>query len=695
MPALDKIRNIGIMAHIDAGKTTTTERILFYTKKTYKIGDVDDGTTVMDWMVQEQERGITITSAATTCQWLGHNVNIIDTPGHVDFTIEVERCLRVLDGAVGVFDAVSGVEPQSETVWRQADKYKVPRIAFINKMDRIGADFSYCVQDIRDKLGKIACAIAWPIGAENDFIGFVDLITMKALVWNDKDQGEKFEAKEIPAELLEICQQKREEMIETLADYNDQIAEAFLDGKEVDPKLIKQTIRLAVIQKDFIPVLCGSSLKNKGVQPLLDAVVEYLPSPLDRGEIKGHSAKDIEKVEIRQPDPKDLFSALAFKIATDPFVGSITYIRIYSGELKNGQTIYNPLKKKKEKIQKILQMHANKRTELETAQAGDIVAVAGLKSTITGETLCLEHRPIIYDLMDFPETVIAIAVEPKTTQDEKKLLASLDQLKLEDPSFNYRHNAETGQLLVLGMGELHLEIICDRLKREFNVEINVGRPQVSYRESIKSKGEATHTFRKELAGKIQFGQVSLRVEPALHQGILFNSEVNKRNLPPDVIENIEKSIRDSAPGGNFAGYPLIDIKVTLTAAPYNELESSVVAYSIATAHALREACTKAVPILLEPVMFLEVVTPSQYTGDVVSDINTKRGKIMEMGSKQNKDVIHAEIPLSETFGHSTDLRSRTQGRASFTMKFLKYEEIPPNLVKLILEKKGIYYDYKV
>ncbi len=688
---LDSVRNIGIMAHIDAGKTTLTERILYYTGKTHKIGEVHDGTTVMDWMIQEQERGITITSAATTCPWKNHTINIIDTPGHVDFTIEVERSLRVLDGAVGVFDGVSGVEPQSETVWAQADKYKVPRIAFVNKLDRMGADFFFCVNDIREKLHKVAAAIQIPIGTESDFKGLIDLLEMKAHFFSEDDQGETVDIKDIPADYADQAQEKRDELIETLADYDDELAERYLEGQEIDVPTIKKAIRKAVIEKDFIPVFCGAAFKNKGVQQVLDGVIAYLPSPIDRGEIKGHNAKDFEKIEIRKPDPEDLFSGLAFKIASDPFVGLLTYVRIYSGEMKVGQQVYNPLKKKRERIGKILQMHANKRTELPVAKAGDIVAVYGLKETITGETICAEHKPIIYDLMQFPETVISVAIEPKTSADEKKLLETLNQLKLEDPTFDYKNNPETGQLLIMGMGELHLDIITDRLNREFKVGVNVGKPQVSYRESAAGTGEASYTYNQEFAGKVQFGKCTLRVEnDSEHAGITFKSEVSKRDLPEDILSAIEKSVRDTALGGTLAGYPLIHLKVTLVDAPYNELESSELAYTIAASFAFKEAVKAGGARLLEPLMALEVITPSDYTGDVVSDVNTKRGKILMMGYKQNKDVIEAEVPLAEMFGYSTDLRSKTQGRANFTMTFKKYEEMSMNLAKSVLEKKGIY-----
>ncbi len=685
-----KIRNIGIMAHIDAGKTTTTERILYYTGKSHKIGEVHDGAATMDWMVQEQERGITITSAATTCAWLGHEINIIDTPGHVDFTIEVERSLRVLDGAIGVFDAVSGVEPQSETVWGQADRYNVPRIAFVNKMDRVGADFHNCIKEIREKLDKRASAVQIPIGVEENFAGMIDLVEMKAIHFKNDDLGASVRLEEISADLIDEAKIARDELLEHLADYDDELAELYLGGEEVEKTLIKKVIRKAVIHHQFIPVYCGSAFKNKGVQPLLDAVVNYLPSPLDRGVIKGVSAKDNTKTDERKPEAAELFSALAFKIATDPFVGSLTYIRIYSGELKVGQTILNSLKNKKERVTKILRMHANKRSEIDSARAGDIVALSGLKFTTTGETLCTEHKPIIYDLMQFPETVISVAIEPKTTADEKKLMTSLEQLKMEDPSFSYNHNPETGQLLILGMGELHLDIIADRLEREFKVGIRVGKPQVSYRESIKTETEAEGLFHRETGGKMQFGHVRLSVEPIEEQTVLFESEVSKKDLPQNFLDAIQKSVLDSAPGGQLAGYPFIKIRVKLLEAKFNEDESVEVAYAIAASQAFRDACKKAGLCLLEPVMDLEVTTPQDYTGDIISDINTKRGKISSMGSKQNKEVIEAKVPLSEMFGFSTSLRSRSQGRASFAMTFDHYAEIPRELAKTLLEKRGIY-----
>lgn len=688
---IHRVRNIGIMAHIDAGKTTTTERILYYTGKNYKIGEVHEGTATMDWMVQEQERGITITAAATTCEWNKHIINIIDTPGHVDFTIEVERSLRVLDGAIGVFDAVSGVEPQSETVWGQADKYNVPRIAFVNKMDRVGADFLNCITEIREKLGKKAAAIQMPVGVEDTFSGMIDLLTLKKYTWAGSDLGEKYTITDLEGTELEEAKLYRDELIEALADFDDKLADEYLNGAEISAETMEAAIRTATIKHGFIPVLCGTAFKNKGIQPLLDAIVKYLPSPLDKGEVKGHDAKDYEKLLTRKPDEKELFSALAFKISSDPFVGQITYIRIYSGELNAGSQVYNPLEKKKERINKILQMHANKRTELESASAGDIVAVSGLKFTTTGQTLCAEHKPLIFDLMEFPETVISIAIEPKTTQDEEKLQKTLDYLKVEDPSFNYSHNKETGQLLIYGMGELHLDIITDRLEREFKVGVNKGNPQVSYRESISGSASASHTFSREIAGKNQFGQATISIEPiegSLEVKVDFKKK--DKSIPEDIYEAVKRGILDAAPGGAMAGYPLIGIKATVESVEFNEAESSDVAYTIAASMAFKEACQKAGLVLMEPIMALEVTTPTDYAGDVIADVNAKRGRILGIDPKNNKDVIKAEVPLSEMFGYSTQLRSKTQGRASFTLTFKRYEQLTHNQAKDILQKRGIY-----
>jgi elongation factor G len=687
---IHRVRNIGIMAHIDAGKTTTTERILFYTGKNYKIGEVHEGTATMDWMVQEQERGITITAAATTCLWNGATINIIDTPGHVDFTIEVERSLRVLDGAVGVFCAVGGVEPQSETVWGQADKYHVPRIAFINKMDRVGADFLSVITEIRERLGKKAAAIQMPVGSEENFTGMIDLLTLKKMTWATSSQGEKFETTELEGSELDEAKLYRDELLETLADFDDKLADDYLNGAEISVETIENAIRKATIKDGFIPVLCGSAFKNKGVQPLLDAVVKYLPSPLDKGEVSGHDAKDIEKIITRKPDEKELFSALAFKISSDPFVGQITYLRIYSGEVTSGATIWNPLEKKKERITKILQMHANKRSELESASAGDIIAVSGLKSTTTGQTLCSEHKPIIYDLMEFPETVISIAIEAKTSADEDKLTKTLDYLKIEDPSFTYRNNKETGQLLIYGMGELHLDIITDRLEREFKVGVNKGNPQVAYRESISGTASAAHTFSREVAGKNQFGQATIHVEPLEGPELKVEFKKKEKSIPEEIYDAVKRGIVDAAPGGAMAGYALIGIKVTVDSIEYKDDESTDVAYTIAASMAFKEACQKAGLVLMEPIMSLEVTTPSDFAGDVIADVNAKRGRIHGIEPKHNKDVLKAEVPLSEMFGYSTQLRSKTQGRASFTMTFKNYEKLTHNQAKDILLKRGIY-----
>lgn len=690
MKDLTKIRNIGIMAHIDAGKTTTTERILYYTGKNYKIGEVHEGTATMDWMVQEQERGITITSAATTCLWSDHKINIIDTPGHVDFTIEVERSLRVLDGAVGVFCAVSGVEPQSETVWNQADKYKVPRIAFVNKMDRIGADFHAVVSEIKEKLGKNASPAQLPIGSEDEFEGIIDLIKLKKLVWLEEDLGAKYEIKDLEGEELDEAKMYREELVASIADFDDELAEAYLSGEEVSEDRLVSALRTAVIKHEFVPVFCGTAFKNKGVQPLLDAIVSFLPSPVDIGEVKGHDTKNVEKEVSRKPSPSEDFSGLAFKIATDPFVGQLTYFRIYSGELKAGSQIFNPLENKKERVGKILQMHANKREELQVAKAGDIVALTGLKYTTTGQTLCASNRPIIFDLMEFPETVISIAIEPKTSADEDKLHKVLEQLRMEDPSFKYLTNKETGQLLIYGMGELHLEIIVDRLEREFKVGVNVGSPQVSYRESISASGSATKEYKKEINGKMQYGEVTLEVEPQQEEAVTYEQEFKSREIPKEFFIAAEKGVSDSILGGAMAGYPFISIKAKLVGMKFNELESNELAYTIASSMAFKEACQNAGLILMEPVMELEIVTPTESAGDVISDLNSRRGRVVSMNPKADKEVIKAEAPLAEMFGYSTDLRSKTQGRANFTMTFKKYEKLEHNLSKQILEKRGIF-----
>lgn len=687
---LSDIRNIGIMAHIDAGKTTTTERILYYTGVNYKIGEVHDGTATMDWMVQEQERGITITSAATTCAWNNKKINIIDTPGHVDFTIEVERSLRVLDGAVGVFCAVGGVEPQSETVWHQADRYKVPRIAFVNKMDRVGADFFSVISEIKEKLGKSATAAQIPIGSEEDFKGMIDLVKMKKYIWQDEELGAKFDELDLDESESEEASLYREELIESVADYNEELAELYLGGEEVTTDLLKNAIRNATINEGFIPVFCGTAFKNKGVQPLLDAIVDYLPSPIDIGSVKGHDVKNYEKLISREPSADEAFSGLAFKIATDPYVGQLTFFRLYSGELKTGTQIYNPLADKKERVGKILQMHANKREELSEAKAGDIIALTGLKYTTTGQTLCAANKPIIYDLMEFPETVISIAIEPKTSADEDKLTKTLDQLKIEDPSFKYLNNKETGQLLIYGMGELHLEIIVDRLEREFKVGVNVGSPQVAYRESILGSATVTKAYKNEISGKLTYGEVTLLVRPIDEQTIKFQSEFTSREIPKEFFKAVEQGVLDSAPGGALAGYPFIGLEVILKGMKYNELESNEVAYTIAASMAFKEACAKAGLALMEPIMDLEITTPTESTGDVISDLNARRGKILSMAPKGKKEIIKSEVPLAQMFGYSTDLRSKTQGRASFSMSFKNYSKMDNSLSRQVLEKRGIF-----
>lgn len=690
MKDLNNIRNIGIMAHIDAGKTTTTERILYYTGKSYKIGEVHEGTATMDWMVQEQERGITITSAATTCMWKDKKINIIDTPGHVDFTIEVERSLRVLDGAVGVFCAVGGVEPQSETVWGQADKYHVPRIAFVNKMDRVGADFHNVVNDIKIKLGKNAAPAQLPIGSEDTFEGVIDLIEMKKIIWKNEALGAEFEVLDLSDDQVEEAEMYRDELIGCVADFDDDLAEKYLEGEVISVELIKKALRNAVIKEGFIPVFCGTAFKNKGVQPLLDAVSDYLPSPVDIGDVIGYDVKSGERKISRRVDVTDDFSGLAFKIATDPFVGQITYFRMYSGELKAGSQVLNPHTGKKERIGKILEMHANKREELANAKAGDIIAITGLKGTTTGQTLCASNKPIIFDLMDFPETVISIAIEAKTTADEDKLYKVLDQLKIEDPSFKYMQNKETGQLLIYGMGELHLEIIVDRLEREFKVGVNVGSPQVAYRESIIGDASVSKEYTNEINGKAQFGGVTIKVSPQELQEVTYVQGYSNRAIANEFFEAAKQGVVDSTMGGALAGYPFIGIKAELIDMIYSETDANELAYTIAASMAFKEACQKAGLCLMEPIMDLEIITPSESTGDVISDLNARRGRIISMSSKADKEVLKAEAPLASMFGYSTDLRSKTQGRANFSMTFAKYEKLETSLAKKVLEKRGIF-----
>ena len=687
---LETLRNIGIMAHIDAGKTTTTERILYYTGRTHKIGEVHDGNATMDWMVQEQERGITITSAATACSWNGHQINIIDTPGHVDFTIEVERSLRVLDGAVGIFCAVGGVEPQSETVHNQADRYRIPRIAFVNKMDRTGADFHHVVSEIVARLDKKVCPVQIPIGSEGDFMGVVDLIEMVALVWSQEGLGEKFSQEAIPGDLQEAAENSREEMIAMLADYDEQLAEDYLEGRELSAKKIRSVLRKACLDHQVVPVLCGSAFKNKGVQPLLNAIAHFLPSPLDRGDIAGMDVKTRKSTLYRKPVEDAPFSAIAFKVSSDPFVGTLTYIRIYSGMIKVGAMVYNSLKKKRERVQKILKMHANKRVELKAASAGDIVALVGLRETITGETLCLEQKQIIFDLMEFPKAVISVAIEAKTAGDQDKLQKTLVQLKREDPSFHFHHNAETGQLLISGMGELHLEIIVDRLQREFHLGVNLGKPQVSYRETITRKAQVAREYVRQVGEKVQRGHAVIQVSPGeCEQGVIFRSLVSKRNLPQGIQQAIEKGVLETALGGILAGYPAINMEATLLEADYQEEDAHEVAYTIAAGQAFYDACLKAAPIMMGPVMNLEVVTPVEYTGDILGDLNSRQGKISDMGPRATKEFIKCEVPLVNMFGYATDLRSKSQGRAHFTMSFKYYGALTVAETKELLQARGI------
>jgi elongation factor G len=683
---LNKIRNFGIAAHIDAGKTTTTERILYYTGKTHKIGEVHEGAATMDWMEQERERGITITSAATYCKWQDMQFNIIDTPGHVDFTAEVERSLRVLDGAVVVFDSGNGVEPQSETVWRQADKYGVPRIVFSNKMDKIGADFFMVVNDIREKLGAVPLPIQIPIGAESSFQGIVDLVGMKAHVWSGEELGAKFEIVDIPAELEEKAHHMRSEMIELIADYSDDVMNNFMEGKESTVDQIKQAIRNATLQIKLIPVLCGTAFKNKGVQPMLDAVCDYLPSPLDRKAFKGINPETGE-ADARPVDDKAPFSALAFKIQADPYIGKLTYFRVYSGTLESGSYVYNPGKNAKERISRIVRMHSNNREEVKSVNAGDIAAAVGLKNTTTGDTLCNEENSILLESMDFPEPVIDVAIEPKSKADEEKLGVALSRLAEEDPTFRVRTNEETNQTIIAGMGELHLEILVDRMKREFNVQANVGRPQVAYRETIKKAQEAESKYIRQTGGRGQYGHVVLTVEPQEPgKGYEFVNKIVGGVIPREYIPAIDKGIKEAMTSGTLAGYPVVDIKVTVTDGSFHEVDSSEMAFKIAGSMAFKDACKKANPVILEPIMKTEVVVPEEYMGDVIGDLNSRRGKIASMDSKNKVQHIKATVPLAEMFGYSTSLRSLTQGRGNYSMEPSHYEEVPRQIADKILEK---------
>jgi len=683
---LDKLRNIGIMAHIDAGKTTTTERILFYTGRTHKLGEVHEGAATMDWMAQEQERGITITSAATTCWWKGHRINIIDTPGHVDFTVEVERSLRVLDGAVAVFCAKGGVEPQSETVWRQADKYHVPRIAYVNKMDTLGADFFRVIQMMKDRLGTRPVPIQLPIGVEDTFKGVVDLIRNVAIVWSDK-VGKEFEELPAPEDMQDQVELYRTELIETAAEADDELMEKYLSGEELTVEEIKAALRKQTIACEITPVVCGSSYKNKGVQTLLDAVIDFLPSPLDIPPIDGHDAETGEPI-VRKADDDEPFSALAFKIAVDPFVGKLCFFRVYSGRLEAGSYVYNATKGKRERVGRIVQMHANHREDIKVAETGDIAAIVGLKDVSTGDTLCAENSPVILESMEFPEPVIQLAVEPKTKQDQDKLTQALLKLAEEDPTFRMFTDQETGQTIIAGMGELHLEIIVDRLMREFKVGVNVGKPQVAYRETIKGKvTDVEGKYVRQSGGRGQYGHAVITLEPAEPgQGFVFENKIVGGVIPKEYIPAVEAGAREAAQNGILAGYPMIDVKVTLTFGSYHEVDSSEAAFKVAGSMAFKNAAAKAQPVLLEPYMKVEVTVPDEYMGDVTGDLNRRRGRIEGMEARLGTQIIRAQVPLSEMFGYATDLRSATQGRGTYVMQFDHYEEVPPNVAKPIIER---------
>ena len=687
--SLEMTRNIGIMAHIDAGKTTTTERILFYTGVAHKIGEVHEGAATMDWMEQEQERGITITSAATTCFWKNHRINIIDTPGHVDFTVEVERSLRVLDGAVAVFSAVDGVQPQSETVWRQADKYGVPRIAFFNKMDRIGANFEMCVNDIREKLGSNPVPIQLPIGAEDDFEGVIDLLAMKEIVWpKDSDNGQNFELRDIRAELADAAEEARNFMIESVVETSDELMEKFFGGEEISEAEINVALRAATLANTIVPVTCGTAFKNKGVQALLDAIIAYMPAPTDKGIIKGTDVKNEELEITREISDNSPFAALAFKVMTDPFVGRLTFFRVYSGVLTKGSYVLNSTKGKKERMGRILQMHANKREEIEVVYCGDIAAAVGLKDTTTGDTLCAEDAPIVLEKMEFPEPVISVAVEPKTKADQEKMGLALSKLAEEDPTFRVKTDEETGQVIISGMGELHLEIIVDRMKREFKVESTVGKPQVAYRETITLKQDQEVKYAKQSGGKGQFGHVKITLEPNPGKEFEFVNKITGGAIPREYIPAVEKGCREALEGGVVAGYPMVDLKVTLYDGSYHEVDSSEMAFKIAGSMALKQAAQKAKPIILEPIFKVEVTTPEEYMGDIIGDINSRRGMIGGMTDRNGAKIINAKVPLSEMFGYATDLRSKSQGRATYSMEFEEYAQVPASVQKAIQEERG-------
>jgi elongation factor G len=691
---LERYRNIGIMAHIDAGKTTTTERILYYTGVSHKIGEVHDGAAVMDWMAQEQERGITITSAATTCFWSGtrqqfpeHRINIIDTPGHVDFTIEVERSLRVLDGSVAVFCAVGGVEPQSETVWRQANKYKVPRLAFINKMDRAGADFLRVVKQIKDRLATQPVPLQLPIGSEEKFQGIVDLVKMKAVYWDESTQGMRFDEKDIPQELREVCEKWREKLVEVAAEADETLMEKYLEEGELSEEEIRQGIRTRTLANEIVPTFCGSAFKNKGVQAVLDGVIDYLPAPNDVLPVRG-ILNDAQQTETTRPATDEApFAALAFKVATDPFVGTLTFFRVYSGVLNSGDTVFNPIKGKRERVGRILQMHANEREEIKSVYAGDIAAAVGLKDVTTGETLCQTDQVITLEKMEFPEPVISVAVEPKTKADQEKMSIALSKLAAEDPSFRVRTDEESGQTIISGMGELHLDIIVDRLRREFNVTANVGAPQVAYRETIRLSVEQEGKFVRQSGGRGQYGHVWMRLEPQTPgTGYQFVNAIVGGVVPKEYISAVDKGVQEQMQNGIVAGYPVVDVKATLFDGSYHEVDSSEVAFKIAASQAFKEGCKKAKPVLLEPIMAVEVVTPEEYMGDVMGDLNRRRGILQGMDDLPLGKVIKAEVPLAEMFGYATDVRSLTQGRASYTMQFTKYHEAPASIAEAVIKK---------
>jgi elongation factor G len=687
---LAKVRNIGIMAHIDAGKTTTTERILYYTGINYKIGEVHEGAATMDWMEQEQERGITITSAATTCEWDGHTINIIDTPGHVDFTVEVERSLRVLDGAVAVFDGVAGVEPQSETVWRQADRYHVPRICFVNKLDRTGAEFHRCVEMIITRLHAVPLVLQIPVGTEADFRGVIDLIAMKALLWpDDAEKGIAFDTVEIPASHVEAAREWRDRLIETAAENDDALMELYLEGTEPTEEQLIAGIRRATLASKITPVVTGSAFKNKGVQPMLDAVIRYLPSPIDVGAIEGHAVGKEDEILTREPDKDAPLSTLAFKIASDPHLGKLTYIRIYSGTLTTSSQVLNSTKGNKERIGKIYRMHANKREEIEKATAGQIVAVMGLKNTTTGDTLCGPEAPVILESMNFPAPVISVAIEPKSKADQERLGTAIQRLAEEDPTFQVRTDEETGQTIIAGMGELHLEVLVDRMKREFRVEANIGKPQVAYRETIRTKVDRhDYTHKKQTGGSGQYAKVQIAIEPtgAGDGGYEFENKVTGGRIPREYIPSVDAGAQEAMEFGILAGYPLVDIKVTLLDGGYHEVDSSELAFKIAGSMAFKEAARRADPVILEPMMSVEVTTPEDYMGEVIGDLNSRRGQIQAMEERSGARIVNALVPLSEMFGYVGDLRSKTQGRASYSMQFDSYAEVPRNVAEEIIKK---------